>query len=84
MPNTFKPKGDGLNDDFKPFEKNVSDYKLTIYNNFGVNIFESNDIGFGWDGNFDGKVIQGSYIYIIKCDMDDKNVNQKGKFLLLN
>ena len=83
MPNTFTPNGDGLNDEFKPFEKNVSEYKLTIYNNFGVNIFESNDIGFGWDGNFDGKVIQGSYIYILDFTLNGKKVKQKGKFLLI-
>ena len=53
-------------------EKNVSEYKLTIYNNFGVNIFESNDIGLGWDGNFNGKVIQGSYIYILDFTLNGK------------
>ena len=48
-----------------------------------VNIFESNDIGFGWDGNFNGKVIQGSYIYILDFTLNGKKVKQKGKFLLI-
>ena len=84
VPNAFSPNADGINDVFKPFEIKVSNYSLEIYDKNGINVFKSNDIKIGWDGFYNGKVNQGSYIYIIKCDMDDKNVNQKGKFLLLN
>ena len=84
VPNAFSPNADGINDVFKPFEIKVSNYSLEIYDKNGINVFKSNDIKIGWDGFYNGKVNQGSYIYIIKCEMDDKNVNQKGKFLLLN
>ena len=60
IPNAFTPNNDGLNDEFKPFNSNVSEYKMLIFNKFGEKIFESNDINLGWDGYFKGKIIQGS------------------------
>ncbi len=81
--NTFTPNGDGLNDEFKPFPKSVENYNLLIFDINGVKVFESQDINIGWDGYYDGKIKQGSYIYILDFILDGKDVNQKGKFLLI-
>jgi gliding motility-associated-like protein len=50
FPNAFTPNGDGLNDFYKPVGKEITRYKLQIYNRWGAMIFESNDISIGWDG----------------------------------
>ena len=83
IPNAFTPNNDGLNDEFKPFNSNVSEYKMLIFNKFGEKIFESNDINLGWDGYFKGKIIQGSYVYKMEFVLDNKNVTQTGKILLI-
>ena len=83
VPNAFTPNNDGLNDVFKPFDSNVSDFRMIILNKLGEQIFETNDINLGWDGYFKGKIIQGSYIYKIELTIDNKNVVQTGKFILI-
>ena len=50
---------------FRPFYENVSEYKLQIFNRWGVLIFESSDLYQGWDGySRDGKLaVQGVYVW---------------------
>ncbi len=66
MPNAFTPNGDGLNDLFRAVPKYdyISSYQLAIYNRWGQQIFECNDIDCGWDGNYQGNASpNGVYIY---------------------
>ena len=83
IPNAFSPNNDGLNDIFKPFYSDVSEYKMYIFNKFGEKVFESNDINIGWDGYFKGKIIQDSYVYKIEFNKDNEQVYINGKFLLI-
>jgi len=83
IPNAFTPNNDGLNDTFKPFYSNVSEYKMYIFNKLGEKVFESNDINIGWDGYFKGKIIQDSYVYKIEFNKDNEKVYIDGKFLLI-
>ncbi len=50
---------------FRPFFENVIDYKLQIFNRWGVLIYESNDLYKGWDGYFgEGNLAaQGVYVW---------------------
>ena len=50
---------------FRPFYENVTEYKLQIFNRWGVLIYESDDLYKGWDGYFgDGKLaVQGVYVW---------------------
>jgi PKD repeat protein len=50
---------------FRPFFENVIEYKLQIFNRWGVLIYESNEIFKGWDGYFgDGNLaLQGVYVW---------------------
>lgn len=50
---------------FRPFFENVIEYKLQIFNRWGVLIYESHDLYKGWDGYFgDGNLaIQGVYVW---------------------
>jgi len=52
VPNSFTPNGDGLNDIFKPvvIGADPSDYVFRIWDRYGHVLFESNEIGAGWDG----------------------------------
>ena len=41
-------------------------YSMIIFNRYGANIFESNDINIGWDGSYNGETVElGSYGYVI-------------------
>ena len=83
IPNAFTPNDDDLNDTFKPYESNVEDYTMLIFNKFGEKIFTSNDINIGWDGYFKGKISQGSYVYKIVFKINGKEIIQTGKFVLI-
>jgi gliding motility-associated-like protein len=69
-PNTFIPDGDGLNDTWFPvitagMEENT--YELIIVNRWGEVMFQSREVGTGWDGTYQGKECQdGTYSYSIK------------------
>tara|TARA_R110000803_G_scaffold89302_1_gene156512 strand:- start:1387 stop:1953 length:567 start_codon:yes stop_codon:yes gene_type:complete len=69
VPNTFTPNGDEVNNlwgpifggDYDPF-----DFNLLIFNRWGNIVWESNDHGTKWDGNFKGKKCHdGVYIWKI-------------------
>jgi gliding motility-associated-like protein len=66
----------------KPYD--VSNIHLTIFNRWGVKVFETNDPNAGWDGRFKG-VTQGPGIYVWFCTYTkgDRNTKQKGTFMLL-
>jgi len=76
FPNVFKwnltgPTGgywedNQINDNvFRPFSENIIEYKLQIFNRWGVLIYESYDLHKGWDGYFgNGKLaVQGVYVW---------------------
>jgi|WetSurMetagenome_2_1015567.scaffolds.fasta_scaffold00461_9 PKD repeat protein len=76
FPNVFKWNGSGptggywnenqLDDNtFRPFFTNVMEYKLQIFNRWGVLIYESTDLQKGWDGYFGNgaRALQGVYVW---------------------
>ncbi|MGB1103152.1 MAG: PKD domain-containing protein [Crocinitomicaceae bacterium] len=53
MPNSFTPDGDNKNATFMPIffsGLNIYNYHLTIFNRWGEIVFESYNLGVGWDG----------------------------------
>jgi PKD repeat protein len=55
-----------INDNvFRPFFENVIEYKLQIFNRWGVLVYESHNLNKGWDGYFgDGNLaLEGVYVY---------------------
>lgn len=86
MPSAFTPNGDNLNDVFKikyPFA--VQKFTLLIYNRWGQKMFETANIGEGWDGRFNGAVQPtGAYVWYISL-IDGGGVKQsaKGTVILL-
>jgi gliding motility-associated-like protein len=70
LPNAFSPNGSGLNDEFKPVASPyVRYYVMEIFNCWGEKVFESREIGKGWDGTYMGEPCeQGIYlcrIYVV-------------------
>ncbi len=67
IPNAFTPNGDLLNDYFLPKAENISSYEMHIYDKWGHELFNTNDLYQGWDGRDHGKEAQvGVYVYIIR------------------
>jgi gliding motility-associated-like protein len=55
VPTAFTPNGDTRNDVLKPLNKNLEDIVFRVYNRWGEKIYETFDIGQGWDGTFKGQ-----------------------------
>jgi gliding motility-associated-like protein len=67
VPNAFSPNGDGLNDTFKPLiYGDVVSYQFTIYNRWGVALFQTTDSKKGWDGTLNQIEQQGN-VFIWTC-----------------
>ena len=81
MPNVFTPNGDGINDVFKPvIMSNIKKTKLLVYNRWGQQIFETENIKKGWDGKTSGEsVSDGTYFWIVTyTDINDEELIKKG------
>jgi gliding motility-associated-like protein len=56
MPKAWSPNNDGHNDYLLPFLVNITRIKyFRIYNRWGIKVFETNVIGQGWNGIYNGK-----------------------------
>jgi gliding motility-associated-like protein len=82
VPNVFTPNGDGKNDVFTFNAINMGEITLTIFDRWGLKMFEATDIGnVKWDGKNKGgsTVTDGTYFYIIKATgLDDAKYDLKG------
>jgi large repetitive protein len=67
FPTGFTPNGDGKNDTFKPHVSGpMYDYDLRVYNRWGQLIFISHDSATGWDGRYQGKLVEvGTYVWML-------------------
>ena len=98
FPTAFKPNpggptggqytpGDGRNNVFYPaFVEGIEDYKLEIYNRWGVIVFVSEDIDVGWDGyDQDGKLVKSdTYIWKVTGKFTNgKTYEQVGEVTIL-
>lgn len=76
---------DYKNEVFHPIHYGVVEYKLMVFNRWGEQIFQSNDIKIGWDGYFNSKLCdQGVYIWrAIGKYTNGKAFDRKGNVTLL-
>lgn len=65
VPTAFSPNQNGTNDVFKIQGHYIQNLEMNIYNRWGEKIFETNDINQGWDGTYQGEMVQEG-IYLIK------------------
>ena len=80
VPNAFTPdiNGDGINDLFAAKGTNILEYELTVYDRWGLKIFESNDLNEGWDGTYNGNLVQVDvYVWKISFSVETKQGSVK-------
>jgi gliding motility-associated-like protein len=70
LPNIFSPNGDGDNDSLRPIPdyRFIDSVNVLIYNRWGQEVYQSNDINFKWDGTNmrNGKDLStGTYFYVV-------------------
>lgn len=88
VPNAFTPNGDEHNNIFIPVITtgfDPTDYTFVIYNRWGEIVFETFNIDEGWDGTFQGQVVQdGVYVWSInfKHNVEDNRFVRKGSVTL--
>lgn len=90
FPNVFIPgSGDEEINIFRPRMNHsgdvISNYKMTIFNRGGSQVFLSSDINNGWDGTFRGREMpQATYVYVVYfTDRDGFRHQRKGTITLI-
>ncbi len=79
VPNAFTPDGDEFNNTFSPvFTSGFDrfDYHLSIYNRWGEILFESHNFELGWDGTYNGKLVQDG-VYTWKIEFANINSDER-------
>ncbi|MFY0674723.1 MAG: gliding motility-associated C-terminal domain-containing protein [Bacteroidia bacterium] len=70
LPNIFSPNGDGENDSLKPIPdyRFIDSVNVLIYNRWGQEVYQSNEVNFKWDGTNlrNGRDLNtGTYFYVV-------------------
>ncbi len=69
LPNFFTPNDDGINDIFKPLARGLSSLKVSVYNRFGILVYDWNTINGFWDGYTTAGILcdSGVYFYVLEA-----------------
>lgn len=70
VPNAFTPNNDGYNDRFKIYHNClITNFKLKIFNRWGENIFQSEDLNTSWNGTNNGQLVPaGVYVWMMEYE----------------
>ena len=86
VPKAWTPNGDGHNDKLYPLTVNIVSLKyFRIFNRWGQLMFETNVLGFGWDGMYNGQPqVSDVYTWTVEAvGIDGKDYIRSGNSLLL-
>ncbi len=85
VPNAFTPDGDGLNEVLFLRGINLTEVYFAVYNRWGELVFETDDIGRGWDGTFKNATLAPDvYGYYLRCRCaDGQEFFKKGNVTLI-
>lgn len=85
VPDAFTPNEDGKNDEFRGYGEFFTEYKMSIYDRWGEEIFVSNEADHGWDGTYKGAPVEmGTYIYtFLVLDWEGNDHTYRGRVTLL-
>lgn len=89
IPNAFNPNSPvEQNREFKVFanpDKNISNFRMYIYNRWGQQIFDTNDINEGWDGTLNGTPANtGVYVWVVYYEGEEgEEITNKGSVSLV-
>ncbi|HOY48141.1 MAG TPA: gliding motility-associated C-terminal domain-containing protein [Flavobacteriales bacterium] len=85
LPNSFTPNGDGYNDIFKAKSSGIVEFRSTIFDRWGQEIYTWEGAGNSWDGTKKGNpVSDGVYFYVIKGkDFQSNDFERYGSITLV-
>lgn len=85
-PNAFSPNDDGVNDVWKVSYKSIVEFQCSIFNRWGTEIISFDNPAQGWDGKYNGKVVDsGVYYYAIRAKgADGKKYKLSGDINIVN
>ena len=86
IPNAISPNGDGKNDVWKLGFINLlySNAKVSIYNQWGQELFYSEGYNTPWDGRYQSEAVpDGTYFYVIDLNNNSEDRIYKGALLVL-
>ena len=78
-PSAFTPNGDGKNDVFYPVGVGINrdNYEFFVFNRWGELIFESYNPAIGWDGTYNGELVNiDAYVYLIRTWDNDNQPHE--------
>lgn len=87
VPSAFTPNNDGRNDILKPICVGISRLNyFRIYNRWGQMVFNTSEIGRGWDGMISGaQQPTSNFVYIAQgIDYTGKTITKKGNITLIH
>jgi gliding motility-associated-like protein len=69
IPTAFTPNGDGNNDIFRVRGRLTGNFYMGVFNQWGEEIFVSQNADTGWDGTRNGQPVHsGTYVYLVKLN----------------
>ena len=86
FPNSFSPNGDGTNDVLFVRGEYIESMELVIYDRWGEKVFETTSQAVGWDGTFNGKLLDPDvygYHLMVQCIGGDQHI-EKGNVTILH
>jgi gliding motility-associated-like protein len=86
VPSAFTPNNDGKNDEFKIIGSEVKEFSLVIFDRWGNEIFESDDINTSWNGiaSTDNPMPEGVYVYRLEMrSKTNRDIVKSGAITLL-
>lgn len=85
FPNAFTPNNDEYNQFFMPYVRGIAYIRMRIFDRWGEELFETEELNKGWDGTFRGKpCMPGVYMYMVTMlDNGGNRINRNGTFLLM-
>jgi gliding motility-associated-like protein len=85
IPNAFSPNGDGLNEVHYIYGGCFEDFYFIVYNRWGDKVFESSNQRAGWNGSFNGNILDpGVFVFYFKAvTITNQIVMRKGSITLV-
>jgi gliding motility-associated-like protein len=85
VPNAFTPLSGGINGSIGPRGYGIVKMKFTIYNRWGLKVYETSDRNATWDGKYKGEVQpMDVYVYTLEAEFfDGKKVTKTGDITLI-
>ena len=85
IPNVFTPNGDGINDEFLVKASNLANFSCSIYNSWGILMYQWSNVNTGWNGKDKSGAAStdGTYFYVISYTDNTGKTNSKNGFFQL-